>query len=908
MMPRPVRHVLLAVVGLASGASALGQLQVENAAVGQRTLVITVDDSIQAPDLSKIRIEGYEIENAVFVEEAGAPTRFSANYIDMTLPGNGKVVEFVATPGTLVLELPDGMVPTAGSIIADTSFGGILRKVVDVDGQPQPVLSGRRWILKTIEADLPEAVVDCDISFKTRMDMNLALGDLAQTQELVGSAADGGSAFGELSIGLKDAQILFQPLVTGRLQIRNGKVELFRFQVNGDCEVMANLRAGLAGTGDFEYEEELPGRPPMMVPLGSGLFLRMQNRPFLHVEAGSLEESLTAQAEFRIRNSIKGELGFNNGQWRPLAENRMTLANRSLHELRGKGRLKLSIKPRMEMLLGGSQGPVFTFEPFARFNSAPAPVPALGWNAGNLSMAANPSAPSPEPPLASAPSPQSAQSSGPVSAWQPEFGRFGKAAREPGIVSANRELSLGANIFMETRTTFTWPAATRDFLLFSREQSVLSPPREGTLAIKEADSNRIALQCQTFPRSDYYIIQQKLGNGPWETVLDRAATPRIRTNLLKPNSAYRFRALGVNALGIGPAFPPEGVAYFSPAPNRPPFLPMARFPDSGAVVPDSLPVTLSWKGGDPDAGAKVQYTVYLDTRLPPLSIRAGGLIDTSLSLADLKPGATYYWKVAASDGSDRSESPVRSFTVKAPEPVAPRPPKAFASLYPVVYVPKGSFMREDGRLVQVGPLFLAKFEVTQGEFEKITGRNPSYRLQDSLPVDRVTWEEADAFCRETGGRLPTEAEWEYAARAGSGTQFYWGSGNPGDYAWYRDNSDNRTQKVGLKKPNAWGLHDMAGNVFEWVQDWYGDYNATDVDHPKGPADGTARVIRGASWYSEAGSLSLTARYNNRPGFRNFKVGFRCAKDPERTASTETPSTLAGSSNELMARPDVSPAE
>jgi formylglycine-generating enzyme required for sulfatase activity len=205
-----------------------------------------------------------------------------------------------------------------------------------------------------------------------------------------------------------------------------------------------------------------------------------------------------------------------------------------------------------------------------------------------------------------------------------------------------------------------------------------------------------------------------------------------------------------------------------------------------------------------------------------------------------------------------------------------------------VFVPKGAFRREDGKMVQVGPLFMGKYEVTQGEYEKITGRNPSYRLQDSLPVDRVTWDEADAFCRETGGRLPTEAEWEYAARAGSATAYYWGDGDPGQYAWYRDNSDDRTQKVGLKKPNAWGLHDMAGNVFEWVQDWYADYDSTELDHPKGPAAGTAKVIRGASWYSEAASLNLSARFNNRPGFRNFKVGFRCARDVEHTAAAGLP--------------------
>jgi formylglycine-generating enzyme required for sulfatase activity len=914
-------------VGLSSGALALGTMQVENAAVGQRTIILTLDDSIQSPDLSKIRVEGYEIENAVFIEEMGpAPTRFVPNYMDMTLAGAGKVVEFVSTPGTMVVELPQGSVPSVGTIIADTAFGGLLRKVTEVNGQSQPGVSGRRWTLATVEADFPEAVMDCDIAFKTRMDMNQALGEYRQSGEVLGTLADGSPTYGHLGIALTGAQVLFQPVVSGRIQVRNGKVELFRFQTTGDCEVMADLRTVLTGVGDFSYEEELPGKAPMLVPMGSGLFLRMRNRPSLRVDVESKGETMVAHADFRVRNSIKGELGFSAGQWRPLAENKMTWANKALKELRGNGQVKMSIKPRMEMLLEGVQGPVFTFESYARFNTAPSQAPSMGWTPGASPAASAgipgagaalsgtvPSASDPSANPSGAPSPGlSKPLSAPAHSWAQTFAPSGAVAAslgEPAAYgAANKELSLGANIFMETRTNFSGPAYLRNFLLFSREQSVLSPPREGTLALKEADSNRIALNCQTYPKSDYYIIQAKLGTGPWETLIDRAAFPRIRTSMLKPSSQYRFRALGVNAMGMGPAFPAEGVAYTTPALNRPPFQPIARFPDSGAVVADLQPV-IAWKGGDPDVGAKVQYTIYLDGKLPPLSIRASGVTDTTLALSDLKPGTTYFWKVVAFDGMDRSEGPVRSFTTKSAEPVEAQPLKTSSTLFPMVFIPKGSFRREDGRMVQVGPLFLGKYEVTQTEFEKHTGRNPSYRMQDSLPVDRVTWEEAESYCRETGGRLPTEAEWEYAARAGHPSSFYWGGGAAGDYAWYRDNSDNRTQKVGLKKPNVWGLHDMAGNVFEWVQDWYGDYSSIELDHPKGPGTGTARVIRGASWYSESGSLSLTARYNNRPGFRNFKVGFRCAKDPDRTAfeNGDPSQALAGKSPEL-AKPDVSPAK
>lgn len=872
-------HMVAWVAGFASAASALSQLQVENATVGSRVLVLTVDDSIQAPDLSKLRVDGYEIENALFVEESDSATRLAPNYLDMTDPTHGRILEYAPVPGSLMVEFPIGFTPQMGLVLGDTAFGGLLRKVVEVDPQYQAGPTGRLWHLRTSEAGLPDAVQGCDISFRTRMDFNLALADVNQSQDVQGTlgtpdpaTGDPAPATGRMDIGLKAAQILFQPIVTGHIRIRDGNVQAFQMQVDGDCDVMAQLQAGVNGAGDFEFEEELPGKPPQLLPLGSGLFVRMQQRPFLRVESHSQDDFFSAQADFRIRNSIKGELGFSEGQWRPLAQNKMTWANNTLSPTGGNGDIKLMVKPRVEMLMEGANGPVFTFGPYARLvTSRVAGTP--GWAPAD---------------------PAAAESTAAAFSLHHDV--------PPGAAgSSNREFSVGSDIHMESRTTFLGPSDPRDFLLFSSEQSVLAPPKEGTLFLREADSNRIALQCSTYPKSDYYVVQQKLGNGAWETLLDKAIGPRVRLPALKPGGAYRFRAIGVNAMGSGPAFPPEGIAYLAPIPNHPPFIPAGILPDSAAVLPDTLPVVLTWRGGDPDPGARVSYSVYLDTHNPPFSLRAGNLQDTSLPLSDLKPGATYFWKVVASDGIDRSEGPVRSFTVLAPRPALPQPAKGFAGAYPLVFVPKGSFLRGDGKRVQAGPLFLGRYEVTQGEYEKIMGRNPSYRLQDSLPVDRVTWDEADAFCRETGGRLPTEAEWEYAARAGSATDFPWGEGDPKDYAWYRDNSEDHTQKVGLKKPNAWGLHDMAGNVFEWVQDWYGEYDSTDLDHPKGPSTGTAKVIRGASWYSEAGSLSASARFNNRPGFRNFKVGFRCARDVGSTAGADSPDPAAA----LAARPGLS---
>ena len=187
--------------------------------------------------------------------------------------------------------------------------------------------------------------------------------------------------------------------------------------------------------------------------------------------------------------------------------------------------------------------------------------------------------------------------------------------------------------------------------------------------------------------------------------------------------------------------------------------------------------------------------------------------------------------------------------------------------------------------------WLGKYEVTQAQWESVMGSNPS-RFKNcgaNCPVERVSWEDVQAFIRKLNGRsggrgyrLPTEAEWEYAARGGTTADTYAGDltnlrGNDpvlNRIAWYRENSGRRTHPVGRKAPNGWGLHDMLGNVWEWVGDWYGDYPGGTVTGPSGPGSGSNRVVRGGSWDFNARICRSANRSRNSPGVRYDGLGFR----------------------------------
>jgi formylglycine-generating enzyme required for sulfatase activity len=237
----------------------------------------------------------------------------------------------------------------------------------------------------------------------------------------------------------------------------------------------------------------------------------------------------------------------------------------------------------------------------------------------------------------------------------------------------------------------------------------------------------------------------------------------------------------------------------------------------------------------------------------------------------------------------------------------------------MVSIPAGTFTMGNRRgkedetfvhTVSIDAFLMDRYEVTQAEFERLQLPDPSQFKGPTLPVDQVTWRQAAMYCNErsrteglqpcydednarcnftaNGYRLPTEAEWEYACRAGTTTDYSFGN-DPRlleEYAWFADNSSGQTHSVGQKKPNPWGLFDLHGNAIEWCNDIYDrDYYAKSPSgNPRGPAAGTKYVLRGGAWRSPAASLRSSYRLGGNPGFADTclagePIGFRCVKKP-----------------------------
>ncbi len=312
---------------------------------------------------------------------------------------------------------------------------------------------------------------------------------------------------------------------------------------------------------------------------------------------------------------------------------------------------------------------------------------------------------------------------------------------------------------------------------------------------------------------------------------------------------------------------------------------------------------------DKTKALSVKYLAALDRRIRELTRE--GKMEEAISARDEKRRAEFVLADTESRIPERRPPPAPPKASVQKPPPAHQPGQELVLDLGVgddvkmvfVWIPPGCFRMgtpdgEEGRGSDESPLhdvtlskgfWMGKYEVTQEQYRQVAGETPSQFQGDKNPVEQVDWNDAQAFCRRVRQkalgslklkrltcRLPTEAEWEYACRAGTTGRYYTGDAERdlAKAAWYAKNSGRKTHPAGQKKANAWGLHDMHGNVWEWCQDWLGDYPSGSATDPEGPASGLYRVIRGGGWANGSYTCRAGDRSRDPPDRSSVHIGFR----------------------------------
>jgi len=468
-------------------------------------------------------------------------------------------------------------------------------------------------------------------------------------------------------------------------------------------------------------------------------------------------------------------------------------------------------------------------------------------------------------------------------------------------------------------------------ILISACPMINRPPREPKLVSPTNGS-----EVQSIPLILQWSCEEPDGDYPisYDIYLGKNANPStiIQSNLKSSGSTISYT---VNSLESGETYYWRVVAYdnkgssrngavwsFKTKENRNPAQPSSPSPANNATN-QPVTLTLSWGCSDPD-GDSLTYDVYFGTSSNPTVKVSFGQSGKTLSRSNLSQNTAYYWKVVAKDNKGgMTEGPVWKFTTK----------ECSNPVQLLVFVEKGSFTMGDTwgdgesnelpvhQVTLTYDFDIGKYEVTFDEYDafcEATGRSKpgdSGWGRGRRPVIFVRWWDAIAYCnwlseesglpvayrlkgevnegqlldssgnlttditKVVGYRLPTEAEWEYAARGGSKSEGYKysGSDNVSEVAWYKDNSGSKTQEVGKKAPNELGIYDMSGNVYEWCSDWYGNYSSSAQTNPYNSTAGSYRVDRGGCWLLNAAVTRVANRNRDSPTRTRNYLGFRIAR-------------------------------